>query len=209
MRAAARLAFERGFRIERFGQHHVPEDGPALLVSNHPTYVDPFLVGYCLERWITWMAWEEAFSWPGIGWLFRHMGAFPVNTEKPAPSTFKTAFEVLAQGRLLGVFIEGGRTRQSEFGLDPPQPGAARIAVRAQIPVIPVSISGARRAWPLDRRLPRPGKVWVRFHPPVDPSALGGRGVRQREAALNEVIAGIIREALPEDGRHRAWPGRA
>ncbi|RMG09866.1 MAG: 1-acyl-sn-glycerol-3-phosphate acyltransferase [Planctomycetota bacterium] len=203
MRAAARLPLEHGLRLRHYGRAHVPARGAALLVANHPTYLDPWLVAYGVRRWVTWMAWEEAFSWPVIGWLVRSMGAFPVNTDRPAPSSYKAALEVLAQGRLLGIFFEGGRTRENEFGVDPPRAGAARLALRAGVPVVPVSIAGARRAWPLHRRLPRPGRVCVYFHPPIDPRQVEGRHAREREARLNDQLLRTIAAALPPDGRHR------
>lgn len=199
-RAASRLTLRRMFDIDHAGKEHIPKAGGAIIISNHPTYVDPWMIGLGTPRWITWMAWEDAFSWPLVGAFVRSMGAFPVNLDRPQPSTIKAARRVLDQGRLLGVFFEGGRT-QSPDGLDPPRRGGARLAITAGVPVVPVSIVGARRAWPLDRAVPRPGRVRVVFHPTIDPERLPGTN-RDREERLTEVVAESIRHGLA-NGRPR------
>lgn len=202
-RAACRIWLKRWFELEHVGRQHLPRHGPAIVIPNHPTYVDPWMVGLGTSRWITWMAWEDAFRWPLVGAFIRSMGAFPVNLDRPQPSTIKAAVRVLEQQRLLGVFFEGGRTSEQSL-LDPPRRGGARLALMAGVPVIPVSISGARRLWPRERPLPRQGKVVVRFHPPIDPGAvLPGEPGRVREERLTELIVAAIRSGLPADGRPR------
>lgn len=207
-RAACRIWFKRWFELDLVGQRHIPARGPAIIIPNHPTYVDPWLVGLGTRRWITWMAWEDAFRWPVFGAVIRSMGAFPVNLDRPRPSTIKAAVRVLGQGRLLGLFFEGGRTAGAD-PLDPPRRGGARLALMAGVPVIPVSISGARRLWPRDRLVPGQGKVVIRYHPPIDPSAvLPGEPGRAREERLTELVCAAIRSALPADGRPRRRRGR-
>lgn len=202
-RAACRIWFKRWFELELVGRANLPRTGPAIVIPNHPTYVDPWLVGLGTSRWITWMAWEDAFRWPVVGTFIRSMGAFPVNLDRPQPSTIKAAIRVLDQQRLLGVFFEGGRTSGPE-PLDPPRRGGPRLALMAGVPVVPVTISGARRLWPRERPLPRQGKVVVRYHPPIDPRAvLPGAPGRAREERLTELVVDAIRSALPPDGRPR------
>jgi 1-acyl-sn-glycerol-3-phosphate acyltransferase len=201
-RAVTRLSLRFLFDVEHQGKEHVPRSGPAIIIGNHPTYCDPWLVGLGTRRWITWMAWDDAFAWPVVGPFIRAMGAFPVNLERPQPSTIKAALQVLSEGRLLGVFPEGGRSQGVD--LDPPRRGAPRIALLAGVPVVPVTIAGARRAWPRERPLPRRGKVVVRFHPPIDSRAvLPGAPSRAREERLTELVVEAIRSALPLDGRPR------
>lgn len=205
-RGFCRLALRRYFDMDHEGRANIPRQGPAIIISNHPTYVDPWMIGLGTERWITWMAWEDAFTWPFVGWFIRSMGAFPVNVERPQASTIKAAMAVLAEGGLLGVFFEGGRTHSADV-LDPPRRGGARIALMAECPIVPVTIAGARRLWPTDRPLPRPGKVVVRYHSPIDPRAVHpGEPGRAREERLTELISQAIRSALRPDGRHRALP---
>lgn len=203
VRAAYRFFATLYFRLEHHGREHVPADGPAVLVGNHPSYFDPHSVGYGLERWITWMAWDEAFAWPVVGKLVSGLGAFPVNLDRPQPSALKTAQAVLDEGRLLGIFFEGGRTPAGEWQLGEPRPGAALIALKAGVPVVPFSIAGKRRAWPRDG-VPRPGKVVVRYHPPLDAARFRpDLPTRRRAELLTEELAARVRAGLPPDGRAR------
>lgn len=202
-RAASRLLLKRYFELDLVGREHLPRGGPLVVIPNHPTYFDPWLVGLGTPRWITWMAWEDAFTWPVVGAFIRSMGAFPVNVERPQPSTIKAAVRVLEQGRALGVFFEGGRTKGPDV-IDAPRRGGLRLALLAGAPVVPVSIAGARRRWPPGQALPRQGKVVVRYHPPIDPrEVLPGASARAREERLTELVSQAIRAGLPPDGRPR------
>ena len=90
------------FRVDYVGREHVPADGPAVLIGNHPSYVDPYTTAYGVERWVTWMAWDDAFSWPVVGRLISAMGAFPVNLERPLTLSSRLGGH-LVQGHVDGV----------------------------------------------------------------------------------------------------------
>lgn len=199
----SRMVLKRWFDLRFEGREHIPKKGPALIISNHPSYIDPFLVGQgAPSRWITWMAWEEAFGWSGVGTIVRGMGALPVNIERPSPSTIKSALGVLAEGRLLGMFFEGHRSMG--FDLDPPKRGGARLALMAGVPVLPVSVAGCRKLWPRDRAWPAPGRVVITYHPPVDPAlVLPGSPAKAREEKLTQLLVDAIRSKLPPDGHHQ------
>ena len=206
-RAFARCFLLQHFKVECFGRENLPKSGAAVVLSNHPTYWDPWIISFVARRWITYMAWAEAFEWPFIGWTMKQLGAIPLSTERPTPSSMRAAYQVIADGRLLGIFPEGARTAQGTgFLLDPPRPGAARIALKTGVPVVPVSIAGARRLWLPDQKLPRRGPVRVCFHPPIDPKAYPDGPMREREALLLDQVARTIRSALPLNGRHRFAP---
>ncbi len=201
-RALARLVLRGVLRAEHRGQEHMARQGACVVIVNHPSYFDPWLVSLGTRRWITWMAWEEAFGWRGVGWLMRQLGAFGVNLDKAGASSMKTCYEILAQDRALGIFFEGERT--DGFQLNEPRTGAARIALRAGVPVIAVSVAGARRAWPKDRPYPVRGKVRVTYHPPIDSTSFHPQlSMREREKLLTDEVARLIRSRLPEDGRFR------
>ncbi|MCA8923598.1 MAG: 1-acyl-sn-glycerol-3-phosphate acyltransferase, partial [Planctomycetes bacterium] len=202
VRAISRFVLFRYFRCEYAGVERIPQAGRLVVISNHPSYLDPFAIGWGFrERWVTWMAWQDAFGWPVVGDLITRMGAFPVDPERPKPSTFKQAFAVLKAERPLGIFFEGKRS--SGVGLDDPFPGAARIALQTNAPVMPVSVAGMRRLWDPEG-LPKPGKVRVTYHPVIDPREVGrGQDRASRERLLTERVASVIASALPPDGRHR------
>lgn len=198
-RAATRMILRAYFRTEHVDRHHIPRQGGAILVANHPTMGDPFFVAFGTRRWVSWLAFDEALEWPGAGQVMRLYRAIPLNLDNPRPSSIKAAYATLARGRILGVFCEGERSFQVTMN-NPIKRGAARMAIRAGVPVVPVTISGLRRVWPLEG-FPKPGKVVVRYHPPIHPERLP-QDLHRREQAevMSEEITRRITAALPPCG---------
>jgi 1-acyl-sn-glycerol-3-phosphate acyltransferase len=189
--------------VEHRHTYNIPPTGPAILVSNHPSIIDPFTVAFGTRRWVTWLAFDEALGWPVAGHIMRLYKAIPLNLARPRPTSIKTAYGTLARGRLLGVFFEGERS--FGFGLNQPlKPGGARMALRAGVPIVPVTVSGARRCWPREQALPRPGRVIVRYHRPIEPARFHpDLPRRERAARLTAELARIIGGPLRPDGAPR------
>lgn len=171
------------FRLETRGAHHVPAAGPALVVANHSSVLDPPLIGASVQRRLCFMAKAELFRAPGFGRLIGALGARPVRRESASNQALKEALGVLTEGHALLMFPEG--TRGPEGRLRPPKPGAGMLAVMSGAPVVPVFISGTGRALPRGALFPRPARVRVTFGPPLvfagEPG--GNRKQRYREAA--------------------------
>ena len=147
--------------LRAYGQENVPDHGGVLLVSNHQSYVDPPLVGAGARRRLVYMARAPLFANPLFGALLRSLDVFPVNQDKPDKSSIRFAIEQLRAGQALLVFPEGTRTPDGELGTFK---GGFRLLVRrADVPVIPVALDGAYRAWPRWRLLPRPGRVRIMY----------------------------------------------
>jgi len=190
MKAIAVAIMRLLFRLEGRGMEHIPETGPLLLVANHSSFLDPPLVGGMASRQLTFLAKAELFKIPGLSWLIRHLGAYPVKRDGPDMTALRTTQRALAEGRAVLVFPEG--TRGAEGVLRPAKPGAALLAVQTGVPVVPVYVSGSGRAWPRGRRLPRPAKVVVTFGPPLRfPRAVGPQRKAQYETASREMMAAI------------------
>lgn len=130
-----------GLTIE--GLEHVPSTGGVLVVSNHLHNADPVLLSIAFPRPLHFMAKKELFGLPFIGWLIRRVGAFPVDRQKADRGALRRAEAVLAQGIAVGMFPEG--TRSSTAALGPAHPGAALLALRTQVPILPVTIVGSER----------------------------------------------------------------
>jgi len=147
-----------------------PNDSPPfLVVSNHQTYIDPVWVCLPMRRRIRYMAFAPAFEWRIVGPLIRYIGAFPVLSDpRFAVTAMKEAVRSLRDGAILTIFPEGAREfadgEMMEF-----KTGAVRIALDANVPVLPVTISGANRIWPQKQKYPRLfRRVTVKYHPLVD-----------------------------------------
>jgi glycerol-3-phosphate dehydrogenase (NAD(P)+) len=150
------------FRLRRLGREHVP-DGGVVLAANHRSFLDPFAIGYCINRPIYFVAKQELFDNPILGWILNCMGAFPIRRGGADEESMATALRLLERGEAVVIFPEGTRIRTGSLGK--PKRGVGRLALQSGAPVVPVAITGserARRGW-----LIRPVKVHVRCGPPL------------------------------------------
>jgi 1-acyl-sn-glycerol-3-phosphate acyltransferase len=183
------------------GMENVPRSGAYLLVSNHCSNLDPpFIgaaVGHGTGRVIHFMAKAEIRRWPLVGWLARSAGVFFVRRGEGDRAAQRSALEHLAAGRPVAIFPEGTRSRNGV--LLEPKAGAALIAMRAGVPILPVGITGTGRIFPGRSRLPHRTPVDVRvgpvFHLPHQPD---GRLDREALAAGTDRIMREIAALLPE-----------
>ncbi len=159
------------FTYECVGEEKVPLVGPAVVAANHPSYLDPILLSLHVERPIRFMAWDAMFKVPFVGSLMRSFGAFPVDVRKgKGREAYEKAKAFVEAGEIVGIFPEGRRSQTGwlESSL---REGVARLAWETGAPLIPATIVGAYRAWPHFQSLPRPARIKVRFHDPINPLA--------------------------------------
>jgi glycerol-3-phosphate dehydrogenase (NAD(P)+) len=162
VRAVIQPFFHVWFRLVRTGHEHIP-DGPVLIVANHRSFLDPFIVGTCLRRPIYYVAKKELFANRLQGWFLNSLGAFPVDRGGSDGEMVETAKAILARGDSVVIFPEGTRTRPGPLGR--PKRGAGRLALEAGVPVVPVALTGTeavRTGWRI-----RPHKVQVRVGRPL------------------------------------------
>ncbi|MBI4456344.1 MAG: 1-acyl-sn-glycerol-3-phosphate acyltransferase [Acidobacteria bacterium] len=162
-----RILFRISLRIEYRGLANIPKSGPALIVPNHQSYLDPLFVGAALPRPVRYMAMKKLFKWPVVSRFLKFYGAFPVTLRSPDKGSIKACIQFLKAGELVIIFPEGQRSiggNLMDF-----YHGFARIALLQHVPIVAVTISGAYQVWPSSRRLPYPAKVRITFHPPLHP----------------------------------------
>ena len=177
-----------GLRVR--GAEHVPASGPALIVSNHQSILDPPVIGGAARRQIYFLAKAELFRIPMFGLLIRALHARPVRREGSDPGALRTAAQLLGEGKALLVFPEGTRSLNGCLGEG--KPGVGMLAVTSGAPVVPVYVSGTLEALPKGSAWPRRSQVSVSFGPALHfkPRNGAGRKERYREAAL-EMMRGI------------------
>lgn len=124
------------FRMKYIGAENVPAEGAYILASNHTHAVDPIIMGMGLKRQVMFMAKEELFKNIFVGWFIRKLDAFPISRGKADTGSIKHFEKVLEEGNLMGIFIEGTRSKDGEFL--PPKNGCSLIAYDTKTPVIPV-----------------------------------------------------------------------
>jgi 1-acyl-sn-glycerol-3-phosphate acyltransferase len=137
-----------GGGIEVKGEENFPKEGPALLVSNHISYLDPCVVGDACPRRVSFMAKAELFENKLLNWLLRGVDSVPVRRGEADTSAIKNVLAQLKEGRCVVVFPEGTRSQSGQ--LQPAEEGAALLATRTGCPVVPIFLSGTDRM--LDRR---------------------------------------------------------
>lgn len=167
------------YRIRARGLEHVPSRGGALLVANHLSYVDAFLVAAAVGRPVRFMMYRDFFRLPLVGAFARLMGAIPVSAEDSREAKLEAlerAAELVAEGHLVCIFAEGSISRSGV--LMPFRRGCEKIARRAGAPILPVALDGVwgsifsyeggRFFWKLPRRLPYPVDVAIGEPLPCD-----------------------------------------
>lgn len=156
------------------GMEHVPATGGAVLAGNHLSVADEYIMGAVIPRHIAFWAKSEYFNGTGVrGWamksLMRGLGAIEVNREggRAALTALDAAIPALRGGDLVGVYPEG--TRSPDGRLYRGRTGAARLALLAEVPIIPVGLLGTEKLQPIGSKIPRIGvRVTIRFGKPMD-----------------------------------------
>jgi len=154
-------------RLEVRGRHHVPRDGPVLLVSNHTAGLDPALIQAAVPRVVTWMMAREYMT-GRLGWLWKMIQPIGVRRTAADPAAAKQAIAILRDGGIVGIFPEGRINRQRD-GLYEFGDGAAMIARRGEARVVAVFIDGTPNTRTAMGSYARPSRSRVTFGEPFDP----------------------------------------
>ncbi len=133
------------YRVEVHGiEKHVPDEGPALLVCNHVSYMDALLLSSAVPRPIRFVMYYKIFNTPGTRWAFKAANAIPIAGRSEDPKLMERAFaavdQALADGELVCIFPEGRLTPDGEIGAF--KPGMERILAARPVPVVPMAIRG-------------------------------------------------------------------
>jgi 1-acyl-sn-glycerol-3-phosphate acyltransferase len=182
------------FRPVVEGRSHVPRRGPAILASNHLSFSDSIFLPLVLPRRVTFVAKQEYFTGTGIkGRLkklfFTGTGTIPIDRSggQAARAAIETGLRVLRSERLFGIYPEG--TRSPDGRLYRGKTGVARLALEAEVPVIPVAMLNTDEIQPIGKILPRLRRVRIRFGAPLDFSRYAGQaGDRFVERVITDEI---------------------
>lgn len=181
-----------GWRWSVTGVDRIPVEGGAVLAGNHVSYLDPIMLGYAVDRrgrQACFLAKQELFAIPGFGWLLRTLRMVPVDRAEGSRSV-QPAAEALGAGWLVAVFPES--TITTSFVPADGKTGAARMALAAGVPLVPVACWGGQRLFTKHRprRWQRGVVLAVRVGEPVpyepgeDPRVVTGRLM----AAIAELV---------------------
>lgn len=187
------------FPTKVVGRRNIPRKGGVILASNHLSVADSFFLPVHVHRRVTFFAKNEYFTGTGLkGWLkrwfFTAIGQIPVDrsSASAAQAVIDTGVRVLSEGKVLGIYPEGTRSRDGQ--LHKGKVGVAQIALRAGVPIVPVAMIGTDKVNPVGARLWRPHRVEIRIGKPIDVSRYqgmeGDRGIQR--AVTDEVMYAIM-----------------
>ena len=183
-----------GTRISYHNLENLPATGGAVVAINHTSYVDflpAALAAHRRGRRMRFMIKTEMQDMKVIGYLIKHTGTIPVDRRAGA-GAYAAAVERLCAGELVGVYPEATISRS--FELKEFKTGAARMALEAQVPIVPLIVWGAHRVWTKDHpkslgRRKIPMDVWIGA--PIPPAGT----MTQLDATLRETLTALLRKA--------------
>src|SRR5262249_5365099 len=141
-------------RVRTEGRDNVPRHGPVILAANHRSFLDSIFIPLVVPRRVTFVAKAEYFDDAKTAWFFKSCGQIPIRREGGSASerALESATDVLRAGKVFAIYPEGTRTRDGF--LHRGHTGVARLALRCNVPVVPVGLIGTDEVQPVDAKLP-------------------------------------------------------
>ncbi len=179
MRFLAWITISIVYRIRPVGLENIPKSGPAVVVCNHVSYMDPVILGGCVSRPMRFVMWFRIFQMPFLKFIFSNAKAIPIASAREDRELMEAAFEKvdreLADGNIVCIFPEGALTRDGEIQRF--RPGIERILKQRPVPVVPAALGRLWGSWFSRRRSGGirkiPGRLFARvpvmFGEPVRP----------------------------------------
>ncbi len=169
----------------------------AVYASNHTSYMDTPVIFAALPFQFRILAKKDLWQWPLIGWYLGRSGQMPIDIENPHAtlSSLGGAVKALRGGMRLFVFPEGGRTSTGE--LRPFLSGAAYLAIRAQVPLVPIALSGVYDLLPIHTRHFYPSNLTLRVGEPIETKGMTVRQIAELTAQLRASIEELLQQQTP------------
>ncbi len=162
---AYRTVFKFYFRWDVYNAERVPASGPVILAANHASFIDPPLVGAGVKRAINYLARENLFRFPVMGWVLRQWQVVPVDREGGGASGLRAILERLLAGGAIILFPEGTRTPDGK--MQTAKSGIGLTVIKSAAPVVPARVFGTYEAYGRHMILPRPRPVAVKYAKPM------------------------------------------
>lgn len=183
-----------GIRVN--GLENIPSSGPIIIAANHCSFLDPPIIGLGIPRQITYLAKEELFAIPVLGWWLRSVGSYPVARGRGDVRILKTALRLLKEGKTLLIFPEG--TRSADGIVQPLESGFAWLAIKANVPVIPIYTADTYRLMPRQARFPKPGVIRLNVGEPVLPEPEDAGDSHERIERLAKRVESVLKKMESE-----------
>lgn len=198
LRSANTFFSTKYHRIELLDPPRLPPTGPAILVCNHTSGLDPFLIQAVCPRLITWMMAKEFYDLPAFTWALKLIGAIPVARSGRDSLATRAAIRALHDGQVLGIFPEGRIERGPVPELLPFQSGVAMMAIKTDVPVYPAYLDGTQRNKPMVQAFMEANEATLTFGPAVqfDRSSTDKRAFAAASDAIQSAVQGLMDKSL-------------
>jgi 1-acyl-sn-glycerol-3-phosphate acyltransferase len=180
---------KRLFRFRSKGEEHLPREGGFVLSANHASNIDPWPLGIPLypHRQLRFMAKSEMYRYPPLRWALKRVGAFPVRRGTGDEEAIERAIELAKSGEVVAIFPEGTRRNKGVVKKHKARPrtGAARVAIKAGVPLVPAAIGGTES-------LTRLGPLRVAYGPPIEMDDLQDMDIRRASKVATDRLMEAI-----------------
>jgi 1-acyl-sn-glycerol-3-phosphate acyltransferase len=204
LRPPVRVLFALLFRFRAYGEENLPASGGVLLLVNHQSYLDPVILALPMTRPLSMVARKNLYEIPLLGRVMRGLYGLAIDRDAPGTAVIREVIRRLEHGFLIGIFPEG--TRSSGLEVAPVKPGFLSILRRTDVPVIPVGIAGADKAFPKGATFLRPARIGITFGEPIPDDVLAPLKARGREAELLQLVRERIQAEVDRSAERVGLP---
>ena len=191
--------FKVVFRVRVVGKERVPAHGAYIVAPTHRSILDIPFAAFITGRTVRFLAKDDLFSTPFGRRLFDALGAVEVERGTADRAALRALEDALAAGSPVAVFPEG--TRRSGPEITELYAGAAFLAIKLGVPIVPVGVGGSEHILPKGKVLPRVHRVAVSVGEPLHPPALDGRARRAAAKLLSEQLQASLQRCFDDAER--------
>jgi 1-acyl-sn-glycerol-3-phosphate acyltransferase len=185
-RAVTRIIARTYIRLHAEGLENVPDEGACIIITNHLSGLDPFVIGIPMDRTIYCLAKVELYQNAMLTWILNSLGFIPLDRDSMDTSAMRIVLRLLKNGEAIGISPEG--TRSTTGDMLPFTDGATKLALHAQVPILPVAVHGTRELMPPGTYGFRPGKAYVKIGELFDLSDSYGKPITPELLEENTAI---------------------
>lgn len=204
---AWRSVYKFYFRWQVYNPERVPLKGGVILASNHASFLDPPLVGSGVQRTINYLARENLFRFPVMGWVLRQWQVVPVDRDGGGATGLRNILERLLAGGAIILFPEGTRTRDGKLQLA--RSGIGLTVIKSTAPVVPVRVFGTFEAYGRHMLIPRPRRVAVKYGQPMLFEQLRAEATVCSKPRLKEIYQQVADELMAAIAKLQPYTDKA
>lgn len=174
-KAVTRLIARTYVRLSVEGLENVPDEGACIIITNHISGLDPFVIGIPMHRTIYCLAKVELYQNALLTWILNNLGFIPLDRDSTDTSAMRIVLKVLKEGHPLGISPEGTRSPDGE--MLPFTHGATKLALHARVPILPVAVHGTRELMPPGTYGFKSGRAYIKIGELFDLSDAYGKPI--------------------------------